>query len=190
MINPQNIVRHYQSYELPELFIFCVCVAGKKASTTAPRVKRFCDNIVDMAEYGNPLFACLLEKSHVAEILRVNGIGCFNQKAETLTQAAVKFPVYKLLRDATIEDLESIKGVGPKTSRFFRMCHDPEAKHAALDTHILKWMRAQGIDCPKSTPTGTRYLELEQKFLSLVPEGLTPAEFDLQIWRSYANPPE
>ena len=187
MIDPQNIVRHYQNYELPDLFIFCVCVAGKKASTIAPRVSRFCEHIVDIANFGNPLFACYLEEDHVAEILKFSGIGCFNQKAETLDQAAMKFPANLLLRNATIEELESIKGIGPKTSRFFRMCHDPDAKHAALDTHILKWLRAQGIDCPKSTPTGKKYLELEQKFLSLVPDGLTPAEFDLQIWRSYAK---
>ena len=43
MIDPQNIVRYdYTDNELQELIVFCVCVAGKKASVIAPRVDKLC----------------------------------------------------------------------------------------------------------------------------------------------------
>jgi thermostable 8-oxoguanine DNA glycosylase len=64
----------------------------------------------------------------------------------------------------------------------------PNENHAIIDTHILKWLKAQGVsNVPKATPTAKNYTRLEQEFLSRVPDGMTPAEFDLQIWKSYVK---
>jgi thermostable 8-oxoguanine DNA glycosylase len=60
-------------------------------------------------------------------------------------------------------------------------------QHAALDTHILRWMRDKGVNAPKSTPTGKKYLTLEQQYLTMVPAEKTPAEFDLEIWKKYSS---
>ena len=88
----------------------------------------------------------------------------------------------------TPEDLEAIPGIGPKTARWFILRTQANARVAALDTHILKWMRARGYDVPKSTPTGKRYAEIEQQFLGEAEaHGKTPAEMDLLIWQSYAE---
>lgn len=183
MIDPQNIVRYdYTDEQLEELLIFCVCVAGKKASTIAPAVA--------LLLKGQPAFEVIrgiLEADDTGWILSQRlkkcGIGCFTQKAETLKQIV---EADLDLRTCSVSDLEAIKGIGPKTSRFFIMSSRRGVQHAALDTHILRWLRDQGIDAPKSTPTGKKYLTLEETFVKMVPEGKTPAEFDLEIWREYS----
>lgn len=93
----------------------------------------------------------------------------------------------------TLDELEKIHGVGPKTARFFLMMRDPGARYAALDTHILKWLRAQGYAAPKSTPQSRKkYLELEAIFLQLADKihlatGVTPRELDYLIWSEYSS---
>lgn len=188
MIDPRNIVRHYTDPELEELLMFCILVAGKQSKATAIRLHNVL-NFLNIST-GQYVFSFLRQRSEkeIADILQLYGIGCFRQKAKTLSQASRRFCFNcSNLRKASVEDLESIWGIGPKTSRFFRMCHNPMARHAALDTHILRYMRDQGIDAPRSTPKGRKYIELEQKFLDLVPENKTPAEFDLEIWNTYSK---
>lgn len=185
MIDPKKIVRYdYTDEELEELIIFCVCVAGKTASTIAPAVALFLN--------GQPAFEVvrgILEIDNTGWILSQRlkkcGIGCYNQKSETLKQIV---NANLDLRTCSVSDLEAIKGIGPKTARFFIMSSRRGVQHAALDTHILRWMKDQGIEnVPKSTPSGKKYLDLEQTYLKMVPEGKTPAEFDLEIWNQYSN---
>ena len=89
----------------------------------------------------------------------------------------------------TIQQLEGVHGVGPKTARFFILWTQPGAMCAALDTHVLKWLRSLGYPAPKSTPlAGARYEELERAFLSEAAQrGKTPRELDFEVWDMYAN---
>jgi thermostable 8-oxoguanine DNA glycosylase len=193
MIDPVNIVNYnYTDNELQELLVFCVCVAGKTAKTIAPKVHSYCGYhptkspfqlIYD--DWGNnfqDMYKCKLGKY------------------TTLTQAfAEMVAVCKWkggpksadidLRKCTIEELESITGIGPKTSRFFIMSSRPNVRYAALDTHVLGYLNRNGISAPKSTPSSKKqYKELEQKFLELADKsGKSPAEFDLSIWNMYAR---
>lgn len=93
-------------------------------------------------------------------------------------------------REWSLEQIEALYGIGPKTARwFFLLCH-PRAKVAALDTHILKFLRDQKIaDVPKSTPTaGPTYSRLEQEFIAISEKlGLWPRDFDYTIWTVYRN---
>lgn len=92
----------------------------------------------------------------------------------------------------TPELLEYIPGVGMKTSRFFLLHSDINYKDtiAILDTHILKFMK-ENIDnsAPKSTPTNSnKYKYWEDKFLLWCEENnKDAAEFDLEVWKSYAR---
>jgi thermostable 8-oxoguanine DNA glycosylase len=107
--------------------------------------------------------------------------------------------IYRALRDlaesgidlktCTVEDLEAIHGIGPKTSRFIIMHSRPKQRLATLDTHILRWMRDQGIDTPKATPQSRKlYQKLEQKFLTLCDKcGMIPSQLDLKIWKQYSK---
>ena len=109
-----------------------------------------------------------------------------NKKAEAILQAAEKLDD---LRTCTIDDLESIKGIGFKTSRIFLTSSREGVRHAVLDTHLLRWMRDQGIqNIPKITPGNrSKYLTIEALWLTMVPDGKTPAEFDLEIWNEYSR---
>jgi thermostable 8-oxoguanine DNA glycosylase len=85
-----------------------------------------------------------------------------------------------------LDDLLAIHGVGNKTARFF-LLHTRGGDYAVLDTHILAWLRENGVeDAPKNTPTNTqKYKELEKKFryLSRVKfPYLSDAQIDLLIW--------
>jgi hypothetical protein len=49
-------------------------------------------------------------------------------------------------------------------------------------------MDAQGYDVPKSTPPKGRYALIEKDFLTECDKaGKTPADFDLEIWKSYSQ---
>ena len=188
MIDPNNIVREYTDSELEELLIFTICVAGKTAKTIAPRVHKIC-GVYAKPSQGSIFNHLRLQDEHglgLETILQNVGIGCYTQKSETIRQVINS---NLNLRTCSIEDLEKIKGIGPKTAQAFVMWSRPNVQKAILDTHILKWLKDQGVDrVPKSSPPrGATYDRLEQEFLQRVPEGMTPAEFDLQIWRSYSE---
>jgi endonuclease III len=88
----------------------------------------------------------------------------------------------------TIEELESVYGVGSKTARFFVLHSRPDANVACLDTHILKWLNEKGYNVPKSTPSKKKYSEIEKLFLQeAIIHQMTPADLHLTIWKSYAT---
>ena len=84
----------------------------------------------------------------------------------------------------TIEDLEAVHGIGPKSARFFVLWTRPAERCAALDVHVLRWLRAQGYAAPRSTPSNPkRYADLEAAFLSEADQrGMTARELDAEIW--------
>ena len=89
----------------------------------------------------------------------------------------------------TCDELEAIHGIGPKTARFFLMWTNPEARYAALDTHILKYLRSLGHAAPKSTPpAGSIYRRLELAFIAEADrQGKTPRELDYEVWERYSQ---
>jgi hypothetical protein len=92
------------------------------------------------------------------------------------------------LGEVGIKDLELCPGCGPKTSRFFYMMTREGARHAALDTHVLKFLRDVGHEnVPKTTPAaGPTYERLERAFLAeCTARRREPAEFDMEVWKFY-----
>ena len=111
-------------------------------------------------------------------------MGCYNNKSKSMLALAHSGIE---LDSCSVEQLESIKGIGPKTARCFLIHSRRGVRHAGLDTHVLKYMRDLGFDVPKSTPNGKKYADLERAFLGLSDaSGLGVAEFDLRIWRDYS----
>ncbi|WP_415907098.1 hypothetical protein [Oleiharenicola sp. Vm1] len=81
------------------------------------------------------------------------------------------------------EVLEKIHGIGPKTSRFFILWTRPGERYAALDTHVLKWLRYLGHKAPKATPPPERYRTLELVFLAEADaRRVMPRTLDGIIW--------
>ena len=92
------------------------------------------------------------------------------------------------LKSVTIEELESVDGIGSKTSRFFTLHSRPNQQIAVLDTHILKYMASKGYKVPKSTPPKNKYGAIEEQFIQLAKDNnMSVADFDLQVWRSYSE---
>lgn len=90
------------------------------------------------------------------------------------------------LESCSPEDLEQVKGIGPKTSRFFILWTRPQARYAALDVHLLRWLGERHRGVPRTTPQSkTRYRALETLFLQEAEKrGVTPRQLDSEIWEA------
>ena len=188
-INPKKITDFNRTKADLELFaVFAVCVAGKNAQQTADKVN---DNFRDVATPTKQLtpfeaIKNLVDIKVFVAYLKMAKMGQYRR-------------IYRALRDlvesgidlktCTVEELEAIHGIGPKTSRFIIMHSRPNQRLATLDTHILRWMRDQGIETPKATPQSKKlYKELEDKFLTLCDKrAILPSQLDLKIWKQYSK---
>lgn len=195
MINPEKISNfNLTTPELEENILFWVCAAGKNGMTAAKSLNKMLKFLGDMFSHHLSPFELLREatcrdREHgsLPGLMKLCGIGCYNNKAETfklLVSAALN------LKTCTVDELMAIKGIGPKTARAF-LVHTREAqKFAVIDTHVLKFLRHQGIMAPKSTPSGKKYNELEQVFLTICHlRGLDVADLDLTVWNHYRATP-
>lgn len=185
LVDPQNITRYDQSVEeLQLVLLFWIAAAGKKATTSARALEALLSEGNRRFGLDAPFDIVLAYGDALAEAMRLHGMGCYNNKSASMI-ALARSGID--LQSCSADQLESIKGIGPKTARCFLMHSRRGVRHAGLDTHVLKYMRSLGLDVPKSTPSGKRYAELEKAFLALADaSGLGVAEFDLQIWRDYS----
>lgn len=184
-VDPHNCTDFNRDHTALEVFLlFCICVAGKRASVTARKVNALADRTQEEAEGFDPTTVLheWWERDHLTFMLKQFKLGKYS-----LLERSIPRLIGLNLRTCTIEDLEEVPGIGMKTARYFLVHTRPDMKVAALDTHILRFMREElGIPTPKTTPTGDRYLELERKFLTYVQStGRTVAEVDLEIWKRY-----
>jgi thermostable 8-oxoguanine DNA glycosylase len=121
----------------------------------------------------------------LAGSMKSHGMGCYNNKSRSMLALAHSGID---LKTCSVDELESVRGIGPKTARCFLIHSRRGSRHAGLDTHILKYMREMGFEVPKSTPTGKKYRELEVIFLGLADaSGMGLAEFDLNIWKKHES---
>lgn len=186
LVDPQNITKFDCSKEeLQLLLLFWICAAGKKASTAAANLCRMLERGRSVFGVEEPFNIISRFGSDLAEIMRSNGIGCYNNKSRSMLDLVSRDLD---LSSCSVSDLEDVIGIGPKTARCFVMHSRRGSRHAGLDTHVLKYLRSRGVEVPKSTPTGKRYAELEMIFLEMADEaGKSPADFDLEIWRKYSS---
>lgn len=191
MIDPTKITNfNLNRQQLEEMAIFWVMVAGKKAKTTARLLEDLLTRLHDI--YKCPFEPFQVIRTYDAEapgwgleyILKSCGFGCQKSKAKSLRQLASSGLD---LKTCTVDELESIHGIGMKTSRCFVMHTRKDARHAGLDTHVLKWLRYLGYDAPKATPSKKQYLEFERIFVQIADLlGIPPAVLDLDIWNAYS----
>lgn len=182
MIEPSKITNFDRSdRELQAFWLFCIMVAGKNSDQIALKLKRMVEN---MPEDANPLD--YFKNHDVHNFLVAHKVGQYGRISRAIMESANLD-----LRNATLEEIMAIHGVGPKTARFFILHSRKDARVAVLDTHILKWMAKQGIkDVPDSTPNEEKYIQLEKIFLALCDRlyhGLPIAEVDLLIWNTMRN---
>ncbi len=166
-----------------ELWIlFSLLVAGKSEAFATKVLSR----LVDWGRPFDSLRDRRTDRGGLAAWLKACGTGRY---------AVIEAAVNRLLAGAiadlatcTVADLEAVPGVGPKTAHMFLLKTRPGARYAALDRHVLAWLRRQGHDVPLSTPTGPRYRAVEVLFLSIADTlDLDPAALDYAIWDTYAR---
>ena len=193
MIDPECITNYNLSEkELQEHILFWVCAAGKNGRTAAKCLDNFLEEVE--AHYWGPMksiFIAVQKGGNLPFIMRDCGIGCYMSKARTFLELSLAVGMKELdIRTCSAVDIEKIYGIGMKTSRCFILHSRKGARYAGLDTHLLKFLRELGYNVPKSTPTGKKYLELEQIFLNYADKlGKTPADLDLEIWNKYSVKP-
>lgn len=192
MIDPHNLPDKWELPEIQEFALFAPAVAGHNAVHTAHALSKFLARIGLGRRYTMP-FSCIRfyngTDDEFKDAIRESGMGCYNARAETFRQLA---NAGLDLSYCSVEDLEKIKGIGPKSSRFFVMYTRPNSTndYAVLDVHILKWMReALLYPAPKQTPSSTRkYKEIEKVFLDAARTyGMTPRELDENIWKNWRS---
>jgi 3-methyladenine DNA glycosylase/8-oxoguanine DNA glycosylase len=176
--------------DIEALAIFSICVANKPGD----RTQRLVEELLAPCEIpGHPIRPFALIRGLIAHSdgnleRRLRGLR-FGQYTK-LTRALTELVNADLdLATCTTEELEAIHGVGPKTSRYFILRTRPGARVAALDTHILKWLRDRGYDAPKATPQSQkRYQQLEATFLAESDAlHIDPDRLDAAIWETYSR---
>jgi len=192
MIDPKNITNYgLDRRQLQEYLYFWIAVAGKKASTIAPRIDAVLKEGYHKLGHRGPRVPFKIARElgwhRLRAILKNNGIGDHGAKAYAMVAIAKSgFD----LKTCTRDELVTIKGIGFKTANCFLMHSRKDARCAAFDTHLLKFMRAMGCqDVPDQAPQSKKQHErLEEKFLEIADKtGFSPADLDLITWRIYAH---
>jgi endonuclease III len=178
-VTPERITDFHRSdSELQSFLIFAVAVAGKNADSVAPKVNRM------LADWNTEPFTFLRTyRRDIDTIMRDWKMGPYDQRMVPAMNGIIDLD----LRTCTIADLEAIKGIGPKTSRFFMLHSRPDQELIVLDIHILRFLKQRfRMKVPKSTPSGKRYLAIEaeatRKIKKHMPNWKSFADFDLNAW--------
>lgn len=196
---------HNKIERLEIFFIFCCMVAGKKASVTAQKVSELLDPEFRKIEFQRDLIKKsdklspfeyiykLIEEDKLLETLKNHRTGQYN-KLEHIFKFLYEFYKdngYSFVLKCNLESMEAIKGIGPKTSRFYCMYTQENFQGAILDTHLLKYLKEyhELQDVPKTTPsTLKQYKKLESEYLKICNKfKKKPSVLDLQIWKLYSN---
>jgi len=185
LIDPDHITNYNRTEkELQCFLLFAIMVAGKKAKMMAPKLDHFL--FINDQLMPFEFIQKLMNNDVLYGALLHSKIGKYKLLLQSLPQLVNSGLD---LHTCTIEDLEKIKGIGPKSSRFFILHSRPNQRIAALDTHILKFIK-ENLDpkAPKQTPSGKRYLQLEKLFVEYCEQNnLCIADFDLQLWVKYSS---
>lgn len=184
MINPLRITNFKRTdTELQVFWIFCILVAGKNADNAARVIARILSRM-PLEEYTP--FQCFraLGELGIRNALVAARAGQYDRVSR-----AIRESLDLDLRTASVEDLENIFGVGPKTARFFLLHSRPGMEVAVIDTHIRKFLNYHLQDVPRHL-SRKQYAELEPVFISLAKAyfpGMAIADVDLLLWAQYSG---
>ena len=181
-IDPHNITNYNRDkYQKESFLLYCICAAGKTASIQALKLNSFLEGITKPFSY----IKNLVKSQELYTYLVKSKIGQY-KRIEKSFENVLDFN----LDCVSVDELVRVKGIGPKTARFFVMHSRKGEKVATLDVHILKWLSEQGVEnVPLQTPQNeVTYKRLETEFLERAKKmGKSPAELDLEIWKKKAK---
>ena len=185
LIDPSRITEFDLNQEELELrLLFWICAAGKTAKTAT----RCLNNLLINNSFRSKLISPLSILKNIPDLpteLKKYGIGCYNAKAKSF-HYLIRNELD--LKKCSVEDLEKVPGIGPKTARCFLIHSRRNQNYAGLDTHLLRFLKDLGYTVPKSTPVGKKYKELEAVFLKICEQTkLSASDLDLKIWNAYSS---
>lgn len=177
---------NFSQSEREEFILFTVIVAGKNANFASKALQKFL-----LIEDGTSPFDKILKmisKNKLLDSLKESKTGNYHKLYNCFKQL-VESDFSKDLSIVNVEQLESIKGIGPKTARYFLLHTVKYSKLAVLDTHILKWLNLLQYNVPNVTPQSrNKYLSIEKIFLKEAENRNKSAyELDLEIWTLYSK---
>ena len=183
MIDPQNITDYDRTdAELEELLLFSAAVTGKTAVVIARQLDVFLKGV----KGGSPFekVRTMIKDGDLMWHLKHSKIGQYTRLNKAYKQIVKLDP-----RKCTVDDLEEVHGIGPKTARFFLLHSRRNQRIAALDTHMMHYLRDKGYTTLNNTPsTKKKYAELEAVFIAEADKaGKSIADFDLSIWNKYSK---
>jgi len=186
MLDPFRLTNHSRTRtELEEFWVFCLAVSGGRAAMIASRVDDF---LSGCGEIGTPFerIRCMLAKGRLAHELRRARLGKYSLLARAL-EASVSRDAPDIAK-ASLSELRTIPGVGPRTARFFLLHSRKGQRVAALDAHMMRYLASRGHRVPKGTPNRRQYARLERLVLKRARAlRMSPAEFDLAVWNHYES---
>ena len=172
--------------QLEELLLFCLAVAGKKASMIAKKLEA----LLGGRDAGETPFSYVARLDACGELeasLRAVGMGKYRVLCRAYPEVARRFA--GRLEEVSAVELETVVGIGPKTARYFLLHsrRDPGAI-AVIDTHVMKYLRHIGHEVPARLPTRSQYPRLEALMIAAASaSGMSMADFDLAVWAHYAS---
>ena len=166
--------------ECEQRLLYAVLVAGKSAEFAQNALIRFNGLAVNIDDGPFVLIKELIDNGLLDVALRAARTGSYTRIGKCVKEI-IKNEIDP--ETCTVEELEAIHGIGPKTARFYVMWTRDDNNYAALDTHILKWLKYIGHNVPKSTPTGKLYATIEKIFLAESEKrNIGARELDGLIW--------
>ena len=183
LIDPHNITDFNRDIaDLEAFWLFCILVAGKNSRIQAQKLAEFLDQ---PGHWSTPfsLIRNMFSNNELSELVEDAKLGQYSRVIRAFTES-----LNLNLHTCTVNELESVYGVGPKTARLFLLHSRPNQRFAVIDTYLLKWLHnTLGVDVPKATPSNPdKYRELEQHYLNYCDQyNLSPAELDLHIWSKF-----
>jgi hypothetical protein len=196
MIDPDKITNFERSMpELEEFMLFAIMVAGKTAKTTAKKLEAFLDRrqVYGATDFSPLQFVNYLERDRTLLIQELEEVkvGQYVRIARAFSGVLQFFG--PKLRTVSVQELESVHGIGPKTARFFVLHSRAGENYAVLDTHVMHWLKEFCMfRCPYDVPPDINsYKKVEKIFLHVANVlGKTPAGLDLEVWTNRANSDE
>ena len=120
------------------------------------------------------------------EHLSKNKIAPYKQRWNSFKDVATLLP--DNLSEVTLDELQQVRGISTKTSRFFLTHSREDFDEPVLDTHILRYLKDVGHDVPSSTPQNPnvygKIASLFKKEADLAEMSVT--DFDLKVWTEYS----
>lgn len=194
MIDPKKVTNYKRNKsELQEWLLYGICVAGKKSEIETRKLDKFLEGARELDMTPFEYIRHLLKSSSVIwldglmEHLSKNKIAPYKQRHNSFTDAVTLLP--DNLSEVTIDDLQEVRGISTKTSRFFLTHSREDFDEPVLDRHINKFLRDEGHEnIPVDTPQNPKVYARIAKLFSDIAEqrGQSVTELDLEVWKLYS----